>query len=198
MKKQLANLVTIVRITLSLPLILCLSLSKYFLKALRFEDSYVAFCVAAAFFVTASLSDYLDGYFARRYKSITKFGEILDPIADKLVINIFLFGLSHLEVLSFWMMALFFLRDVIVDAVRMLKIGQLTNVSANNWGKTKTALQTIGIVCVIAFLLITTKRFEELINFRSTELFWIANAFLYPALIVSWISGTIYLWKWSK
>lgn len=198
MKKQIANFISIARIILSLPMILCFSISKHLYKTLSLQESFITFGVGVAIFTVAALSDYLDGYFARKYKSITKFGEVLDPVADKILINTFLFGLSYLEVLSFWSAALFLFRDTVVDAFRMLKISHKIDTSANVWGKTKTFLQMIGIVGLVVFLLSATEGFKKLESFKNSLSFWVANSFLYPALIASWISGTIYLTKWNR
>ncbi len=102
--------------------------------------------LAAILFVIAGVTDYLDGWYARKYNLITKLGKILDPIADKIiVIGCFfvLSSLTHLDVYSFWWIIPIFLREVLVTVIRfILLLKDHPLVMAASWsGKVKTTIQ---------------------------------------------------------
>ncbi len=102
--------------------------------------------IAAFIFLLLSLSDTLDGYIARKTEQSTKLGEILDPIADKLLIStalIFLIGRVPL-----WMVTIIIAREWIVTMLRFMVIPKYV-VSADKFGKSKTIIQTIAIIAVI-------------------------------------------------
>src|SRR3989344_4988874 len=104
--------------------------------------------LAAFIFGMLSVSDFLDGYFARKKKQVTEFGKLIDPIADKLLIStalIFLIGKG----VEFWMAAAIILREVLLTAVRIYLIPLRIVVPASNFGKAKTIMQSIAIIFVL-------------------------------------------------
>ena len=104
--------------------------------------------LAAFVFAMLSISDFLDGYFARKKKQITDFGKLIDPIADKLLIStalIFLIGKG----VDLWMTVAIILREVIVTAVRIYLLPMKIVVPASNFGKAKTVVQSLAIVFVL-------------------------------------------------
>ena len=104
--------------------------------------------LAAFIFTMLSVSDFLDGYFARKKKQITDFGKLIDPIADKLLIStalIFLIGKG----VDLWMAAAIISREVIVTMVRIYLLPRKLVVAASNFGKAKTVVQSIAIVFVL-------------------------------------------------
>lgn len=118
----------------------------------------LVFFIVFIFFVIACLSDYLDGYLARKNHQVTDLGKFIDPVADKLLINslvIFLIAPSIFApyvpnadtVLSFnmWCAMLLIVRDIIVDALRLIAAKKDIVIAANGFGKLKTVLQMIAI-----------------------------------------------------
>ncbi len=104
--------------------------------------------LAAFIFLMLSISDFLDGYFARKKKQVTEFGKLIDPIADKLLIStalIFLVGKG----ISLWMAVAIISREVIVTAIRIYMLPSRMVVPASNFGKAKTVVQSIAIVFVL-------------------------------------------------
>ena len=104
--------------------------------------------LAAFIFGLLSISDFFDGYIARKKKQVTDFGKLIDPIADKLLIStalIFLVGKG----VELWMAAAIIAREVILTAVRIYLLPSKIIVPASNFGKAKTVVQSIAIVFVL-------------------------------------------------
>ncbi len=104
--------------------------------------------LAAFIFAMLSISDFLDGYFARKKKQVTDFGKLIDPIADKLLIStalIFLVGKG----VELWMAVAIISREVIVTAIRIYLLPMKIVVPASNFGKAKTVVQSLAIVFVL-------------------------------------------------
>jgi CDP-diacylglycerol---glycerol-3-phosphate 3-phosphatidyltransferase len=104
--------------------------------------------LAAVVFAAASLTDFVDGWLARRRKDITTFGKLMDPIADKLLIIAALLALVSLDRLAAWVAMVIIAREVAVTVAR----AQAPEViPAAGWGKAKTVIQVAAIFFLIAF-----------------------------------------------
>lgn len=133
---NLPNLLTILRIILA-----------GFIPFLLIDESKQSRIIALIFFTIASITDFLDGYIARKYKLITNFGKILDPIADKIMVLGAFFALAYLEVFKFWIIIPIFLRELIVTVYRFVLLKKKKVIAAEKSGKIKTVMQiiTLGI-----------------------------------------------------
>lgn len=106
---------------------------------------WLRYSTAFTLFVVASVSDFLDGYIARKYDMITSLGKFLDPIADKVLVNsIFIFLAYHNKV-HLILVLMMITRDTLVDALRMNASEKGIVVSAKLLGKLKTVFQMIAI-----------------------------------------------------
>ena len=104
--------------------------------------------LAAVVFAAASLTDFVDGWLARRRRDITTFGKLMDPIADKLLIIAALLALVSLDRLAAWIAMVIIAREVAVTVAR----AQAEDViPAAGWGKAKTVVQVAAIFFLIAF-----------------------------------------------
>ena len=104
--------------------------------------------LAAIVFAAASLTDFVDGWLARHRGSITSFGKLMDPIADKLLVIAALVSLVSLERLAAWVAMVIIAREVAVTVAR----AQAPEViPAAGWGKAKTVIQVAAIFFLIAF-----------------------------------------------
>lgn len=104
--------------------------------------------LAAFIFGLLSISDFFDGYIARKKRQVTEIGKLIDPIADKLLIStalIFLVGKG----VEPWMAAAIIAREVILTAVRLYLLPSKIVVPASNFGKAKTVVQSIAIIFVL-------------------------------------------------
>jgi len=106
--------------------------------------------LAAIVFALASITDWVDGYLARSRGSITTFGKLMDPIADKLLVVAALVSLVSLDRLQAWVAMVIIARELAVTMSRMAATGQGVVIAASRWGKVKTALQVLTIFLLIA------------------------------------------------
>lgn len=104
---------------------------------------------AAALFGLASLTDWLDGYLARRRQQVTWFGQILDPIADKLLISATLVSLVQLNLAPAWMVAVIIGREFAVTGLRSLAHARGLSMPASRLGKLKMASQVVAILLLM-------------------------------------------------
>jgi CDP-diacylglycerol--glycerol-3-phosphate 3-phosphatidyltransferase len=132
--------------------------------------------LAAIVFALASLTDFVDGYLARSRGSITTFGKLMDPLADKLLIVAALLSLVSLGRLPAWIAMVIITREFAVTVLRMGATQAGVVMSASMFGKVKTCLQIAAIMAVIA------------VHGRPT---WVA-LILYLAVLVTVLSGLDY------
>jgi CDP-diacylglycerol--glycerol-3-phosphate 3-phosphatidyltransferase len=105
--------------------------------------------VGAAIFGIASLTDVLDGYLARRRKQITTFGQLMDPLADKLLITAALISLVQLGLAPAWMVAVILGREFAVTVLRSIAQGKGLIIAASPMGKMKMLAEVIAILALI-------------------------------------------------
>lgn len=110
---------------------------------------------AAVIFTVASVTDWLDGYLARRLQQISPFGAFLDPVADKLLVASSLLLLVGAKDISYITLPAIVIvgREIVVSALRewMSEIGSRASVAVNYIGKIKTGLQMIALILLLAF-----------------------------------------------
>jgi CDP-diacylglycerol---glycerol-3-phosphate 3-phosphatidyltransferase len=116
-----------------------------------------AHLLCAAIFSIAAITDWLDGYVARKYNQSTSFGAFLDPVADKLMVAIALLLLVSIHHDSAWFVAAAAIivgREIVISALRewMAEIGQRASVAVSFIGKIKTTLQMVAIIVLLADL----------------------------------------------
>ncbi len=99
-----------------------------------------AFC-----FIVASITDYYDGYYARKLNAVSNLGKFLDPVADKILVSSVLVLLLQKSLVDPWMIILFVARDTIVGGIRAAAAADGLIIDAQSTGKWKAALQMIAI-----------------------------------------------------
>lgn len=142
---NLPNTLTAARIVL-VPVLVSVLLTKF---EGRLVMGIPVELVAAAIFGIASLTDWLDGYLARRRKQITTLGQILDPLADKLLISATLISLVQLDLVQSWMVAVIIGREIAITGLRNLAYSRGLTMPASNLGKIKMASQVTAILLLI-------------------------------------------------
>ena len=105
--------------------------------------------LAATVFVLASLTDALDGWIARRRKSVSTFGKLMDPLADKLLITAALVSLVSLNRVSAWVAMVIIAREFAVTGLRQLAMEHGQVIPASIWGKLKTIFQVAMVLVLI-------------------------------------------------
>ncbi len=104
---------------------------------------------AAGVFVLASLTDTADGMIARKYNLVTTFGKFADPLADKLLVASAMICMVQTGVLPAWIVVVIIAREFIISGFRLVAAEQGIVIAAGWWGKVKTAVQMVMIVCLI-------------------------------------------------
>jgi len=142
---NLPNAVTVARIFL-VPLLVVVLLTKFegrVILGVRKE------LVGAAIFGLASLTDWLDGYLARQRKQVTAFGQIIDPLADKLLTSAAFLALVQMGLAPAWMVAIVIGRELAVTALRNFAYSRGVAMPASPLGKIKMVAQVFAILALI-------------------------------------------------
>lgn len=193
--KHVPNILSLIRILL-VGVVLVLFNLPYEAQSdwIWFETTVSPILVSIAIvFAIASLTDWFDGYLARRFKVESTLGTLIDPLADKLLVNITALGLAvsfswlplnHLA-MPLWVIALWIMRDFTVDGLRLVAASKAVIIPAHPIGKAKTVLQIITIL----LLLINDAPFAGL---GLPHGFSITEILLYVTTLVSVISGYFY------
>jgi CDP-diacylglycerol--glycerol-3-phosphate 3-phosphatidyltransferase len=142
---NLPNSLTLTRICLA-PLLVVVLLTKFEGRTIVGVPNEL---VGAAIFGLASVTDWLDGYLARRRKQITAFGQVIDPSADKLLTCAALISLVKLDVASAWMVTVIIGREFAVTALRQLAYARGMAMPASRLAKIKMVSQVIAILALI-------------------------------------------------
>lgn len=117
-------------------------------------DSTVTRLAALVVFSVAAITDFLDGWMARKYKLVTNFGKFIDPVADKLLVLSTLIAMSGIDLIPAWVCVVILFRELAVDGLRLVSVEQGKVIAAGPLGKIKTVTQ---IVAIILFLLVGRK-----------------------------------------
>jgi len=105
--------------------------------------------VIAGLFVVASITDFFDGYIARKYHMITTMGKFLDPIADKIIVNSAMILMIPIGRIPAWIVAITIIRDLIVDVIRSIASSEGIYMQASILGKQKTVAQIIAVTALM-------------------------------------------------
>jgi CDP-diacylglycerol--glycerol-3-phosphate 3-phosphatidyltransferase/cardiolipin synthase len=151
-----------------------------FILIIYFDTSFTN-KIATIIFSIASITDFIDGYIARKYKLVTSFGKILDPIADKILVAAALVVLVDLGRLSAIVVIILLAREFAVGALRDFASSKGVLIPAGWSGKVKTTFQMVAI----GFLIYK----DNLMNIPVTT---IGNILIYSSVIISVYSGIIY------
>ena len=173
--------------TLKLNLPTLLTLSRIVLIPVFVFSVYLHPIFGALVFSIASLTDFLDGYFARRSGDITKFGIILDPIADKFLVISALIVLVDMERLAAWIAIIIIVREFLVTGLRVVALSKDIVIPAELGGKIKTGVQIAAVLCLILN--------RSLFNIN---LYDIGIVLIWLALVLSIVSGVKYTISFGK
>lgn len=172
--KNIPNVLTIFRIFLA---ILVMAIILY----TDMHSPYMRFLACGMFFL-ASVTDFLDGFIARRYNLQSRFGEVFDPLADKMLVLGAFIALIVAKIANPWAVFLIFSREFFITGLRVVVATSGVNIAANMMGKIKSVAQYWAIGCLIANVL---------------PPFW-NQFFLWFAVALTIISGFDYVKKYLK
>lgn len=187
---NLPNKITLLRLFL-IPIMVIFSVIPSFNQEFLFWHVTLGQLISAIIFIIASLTDFLDGYIARKYNLITTFGKFADPLADKiLVVSAFLLTICYPKYLNTFYLyqiiigvIIILFREFMVSGIRMIS---KTVIAAKLLGKIKTAVTMITIILMFfdGFYLYSLLGFKY--DYFSISLFW-------SSVLLTIISGANYL-----
>ena len=158
---NLPNKLTIIRIILIVPIIVLFSIFTWYVITfengefknvnLQTPSQYFLYTIGIIFIISM-ITDFLDGYFARKNNQITVFGKLFDPLADKITITITLIFLSYFQYTYIYIVIFMIIRDLIVDGSRNIFAKNNLKIEASIYGKLKTIFQSVAIP-IILFLI---------------------------------------------
>ncbi len=143
--------------------------------------------VLAALFVLASLTDFVDGFIARRYNLITNLGKFLDPLADKLIVNSAMILMIPSGRIEAWIVVIIIMRDLIVDGLRSMASSEGVYIQASMLGKQKTVAQIIAVTALMIHY-----------PFLGLDAHFVGTVILYVALFLTVYSGLDYAMKFFR
>lgn len=118
------------------------------------QETHNAKVIAAVIYFFASFTDWLDGYMARRLNHTTRFGQFLDPIADKFLVSSALFIFASKGYIYLWMVIIIVARDLLITALRMYALQQGKVIITSSFAKVKTFIQMGFVLTMILYLAI--------------------------------------------
>ena len=141
--------------------------------------------VATVLFIVAALTDWFDGYLARRWQQTSQFGAFLDPVADKLMVAAALLILLKLHRVEDWVALVIIGREIAISALRewMARIGATRSVAVSSIGKIKTAAQMVAIPLLLYH--------DRLLGMIDTA--WLGTWLIYVAAVLTVVSMLYYL-----
>jgi CDP-diacylglycerol--glycerol-3-phosphate 3-phosphatidyltransferase len=171
---NLPNSLTLFRIFL-VPLLVVVLLTKFSGKEY----------VGLAIFLVAAITDFLDGYIARKTNQITRLGMLLDPIADKLLVSAAFISLVELHLAPAWMVAVIIGREFAVSGLRSIAAQQGVTIPASRLGKGKMVSQVIAISLLI-------------LGHELGEFMYVAKIALWAVVVFAIMSGVDYFMKFYR
>jgi CDP-diacylglycerol--glycerol-3-phosphate 3-phosphatidyltransferase len=186
---NLPNKLTILRIFFTFVFIVFISLRGL-------SPKIIAFII----FFIASLTDYYDGYLARRNNQVTDFGKLMDPIADKILILSAFLAFVQMQLISAWMVVVIFSREALITGLRIFGLSRGKVLEAEAAGKHKTVSQMVAIFLIFVFIIFK----EALLRFYSwgqtIDYFFRISIFvlMLTTVCLTVISGLSYLWRNRK
>ncbi|MGN0334905.1 MAG: CDP-diacylglycerol--glycerol-3-phosphate 3-phosphatidyltransferase [Lachnospiraceae bacterium] len=105
--------------------------------------------IAVSIFIAASMTDWLDGYLARKNNLVTNFGKFMDPLADKLLVSAAMICLVEMGRLPAWIVIIIISREFIISGFRLIASDNGVVIAASYWGKFKTVSQMLMIIVLI-------------------------------------------------
>ncbi|MEO5720874.1 MAG: CDP-diacylglycerol--glycerol-3-phosphate 3-phosphatidyltransferase [Chthoniobacterales bacterium] len=172
-----------------------LGLTILFVLALNSEWRF-AITIALLLFVVAGITDYVDGEIARRYKFITNFGKLMDPLVDKIMIAAAFISLVPLRAIPAWVATIVVARDFLVTGLRLLASSNGAVLPAESMGKHKTIWQIVTVIFFLVLLSVREFQFADA-NTIWWERMWVygGNALVWITVALTLYSGLGYAWR---
>lgn len=156
--------------------------------------------LALLLFSVASLTDYFDGRIARRDKLITNFGILMDPLADKILVCSAFIAFVGLHLIHAWIVVVIVARELAITGLRLLAASKQVVLAAERFGKHKTISQIVAILAIL--VAVSYKQWgrpgELVFGFSICGKPWVESFSIFAtwfAVLLTFLSGSIYLWR---
>ena len=183
---NLANKLTLLRVILIPFFIVCFYIPNLVVNTISVNNYLIPYAnlLGLVIFLLAAITDFIDGYIARKYNMITDFGKFMDPLADKLLVTAALLILLENGLIAGWVVFIILAREFIVTGFRTIAASKGVVIAAGWLGKIKTVVQFI----MISTLLLLNYPFE-LFNWPVDQIF------VELAVVLTVASGVEYIYK---
>ncbi len=154
--------------------------------------------ISLGIYIIAAITDWYDGWLARKFNYITTWGKFMDPLADKILTSTAFFAFVAIGVLELWMVLIVVFRDVIITGLRLFADWQKKSFTTSNLAKIKTVVQMIFIFYL---LIVFTLRENEYLKTNLAAVFEILtnSSLIYYLMLVitlfTFITGLVYLYQ---
>lgn len=162
-------------------------LTPFYLAAMVIDFDY-HFLIAAAIFIVASITDFLDGKIARKNNLVTTFGKLCDPVADKMLTTAALLAFMQLGICNIWIVMIVLTREFLVTSFRLVASAQGVVIAAGIWGKLKTASQMVFSILIMLALHFVVER-----NIDYEMFAIVSNVLLWITAVLTVVSGVKYI-----
>ncbi len=181
------NQLTVIRLMLTVLMVIFYTI---------FPDLLFTPFVILGFFALGSLTDFLDGFIARRKNLVTNFGKLMDPVADKILVLSAIMILIQIGTVPYWTMLIVLFREILVLGIRMLalEIDKSNVIAADIFGKIKTLTQMVSIIMIFTLIGLNNYYASDVINVLDI----IAHVLFYVSVGFTVLSGAEIVYKNRK
>ena len=195
--KNLPNILTVSRIFLVLIFVLMSTLAEPYYFANSPEQMYLLRWVAYILVILAGLTDLLDGYLARKFNIVSDFGALMDPLADKIFVTGTMLMAIEFNLMPAFIAVLVLCREFMVTGLRTLAAKKQVVISADRWGKLKTALQMVMLaIAGFAWVMDGGVAYLHDAKWYGIRLWYIWLTYLWSIVLVTVLSGAGYFIKY--
>ncbi len=163
-----------------------LTLLRFLLSAifigLFYADFKYSMVIMTAIFLVASVTDFLDGYIARKFDQITKLGKLMDPLADKVLVFSALLIFVEMKLIPAFPVIIILSRDLMIGIFRAVAASDGVVISANIYGKAKTVVQMVSVTALLVGLSVDVEIIQD-----------ISVIGIYISTLLAVVSGVIYV-----
>ena len=149
--------------------------------------------IATVFYAVSAVTDFFDGYLARKWKQVSLLGKFLDPLADKILVMAALVWMVPMGRIDAWLVVVLLTRELSITGLRSVASSEGIVISARQMGKKKTAFQMVGILCLIIHFRYPILFTSYYVDFHKVGLYT-----LYVSLVFSIFSALEYMWLFAR